>query len=107
MLEVVPSDPIQPASTYWNNVKDMNITNKGLEISLDYQHRNTGGFSYALGGNVTFINNKVEDSPFTILTTGSASGSGLTGATINGMINGYPIGTFYMQKFVGIGTDGL
>lgn len=107
LLEVVPSDPIQPASTYWNNVKDMNITNKGLEISLDYQHRNTGGFSYAVGGNVTFINNKVEDSPFTILTTGSASGSGLTGATINGMINGYPIGTFYMQKFVGIGTDGL
>lgn len=107
LLEVVPSDPIQPASTYWNNVKDMNITNKGLEISLDYQHRNTGGFSYALGGNITFINNKVEDSPFTILTTGSASGSGLTGATINGMINGYPIGTFYMQKFVGIGTDGL
>jgi iron complex outermembrane receptor protein len=49
----------------------------------------------------------VEDSPFTILTTGSASGSGLTGATINGMINGYPIGSFYMQKFTGIGDDGL
>jgi iron complex outermembrane receptor protein len=49
----------------------------------------------------------VEDSPFTILTTGSASGSGLTGATINGLINGYPIGSFYTQRFLGIGDDGL
>jgi iron complex outermembrane receptor protein len=107
LLEVVPSDPIQPATTYWTNVEDMNITNKGLELSLDYQHRNANGFSYGLGGNITFIDNVVEDSPFTILATGSAEGSGLTGATINGMINGYPIGTFYMQKFVGIGDDGL
>ncbi len=107
LLEVVPSDPIQPATTYWTNVEDMNITNKGWEIALEYQHKNNDGFSYTVGGNVTFIDNVVEDSPFTILTTGSASGSGLTGATINGMINGYPIGSFYMQKFTGIGDDGL
>jgi TonB-dependent starch-binding outer membrane protein SusC len=107
LLEVVPSDPIQPATTYWTNVEDMNITNKGIEIALDYQYRNTSGFSYGVGGNITFIDNIVEDSPFTILATGSASGSGLSGATINGMINGEPIGTFYMQKFLGIGADGL
>jgi TonB-dependent starch-binding outer membrane protein SusC len=107
LLEVVPSDPIQPATTYWTNVEDMNITNKGIEIALDYQHRNTNGFSYGVGGNITFIDNIVEDSPFTILATGSASGSGLTGATINGLINGHPVGTFYMQKFLGIGADGL
>ena len=53
------------------------------------------------------MDNVVEDSPFTILTTGSASGSGLTGATINGLINGYPVGSFYMQRFLGIGSDGL
>ena len=107
MLEVVPPDPIQPATTYWTNVKDMHITNKGLELALDYQHQNESGFSYSVGGNISFINNDVENSPFTILTTGSASGSGLTGATINGLINGHPIGSFYMQKFLGIGSDGL
>ena len=107
LLQVVPADPIQPATTYWTNVKDMTITNKGLEIALDYQHRGTGDFSYNIGGNLTFLDNIVEDSPFTILTTGAADGSGLTGATINGMINGYPIGTFYMQKFIGIGPNGL
>lgn len=107
LLKVKPLDPIQPVTDYWTNVKDMTITNKGLEVALDYQHRDEGGFSYGVGGNVTFIDNVVEDSPFTILTTGSASGSGLTGATINGMINGYPIGSFYMQRFLGIGPDGL
>jgi TonB-linked SusC/RagA family outer membrane protein len=107
LLEVKPLDPIQPATDYWTNVKDMTITNKGLEIALDYQHQRESGFSYGIGGNITFIDNVVEDSPFTILTTGSASGSGLTGATINGLINGHPIGSFYMQKFMGIGPDGL
>ena len=107
LLEVVPSDPIQPATTYWTNVKDMRIINKGWEVALDYQHRSTTGLSYTIGGNFSYISNKVKNSPFTILTTGSASGSGLTGATINGLVNGYSIGSFYMQKFTGIGADGL
>jgi len=107
LLEVVPSDPIQPATTYWTNVDDMKIINKGLEVELDYQHRSIHSLSYGVGTNLTFINNKVQGSPFTILTTGSAQGSGLTGATINGLINGYSIGSFYMQKFKGIGDDGL
>ena len=107
LLEVVPEDPIQPANEFWTNVDDMEITNKGLELALDYQFNNTGGVSYGIGGNLTLIDNNVEGSPFTILTTGSASGSGLTGATINGLINGHPIGTFYMPEFIGIGPDSL
>lgn len=107
LLEVVPSDPIQPATTYWTNVKDMTITNKGLELALNYQFRKIDGFSYGIGGNVTFINNKVENSPYTVLTTGSASGSGLTSATINGYVNGEPIGTFFMKDFVGIDELGM
>lgn len=106
LLEVVPSDPIQPATTYWTNVKDMTITNDGLEIALEYQHKTPGGFSYSLGGNVTFISNDVQNSPFTILTTGGASGAGLSTATVNGYVNGYPIGAFYMKEFDGIGTNG-
>jgi len=107
LLEVVPADPIQPATTYWTNVKDMTITNQGIELSVNYQHRVKTGFSYGLGGNITFIDNVVENSPFKILTTGGASGSGLTSATVNGYVNGYPIGAFYMKEFAGIGADGL
>jgi len=107
LVEVSAFDPVSPAPTYWTNVDGMNIVNKGLEIALDYQYRNENGFSYSVGANATFIDNVVEDSPFTVLTTGAASGSGQTGATINGMINGYPIGSFHMLKFTGIGADGL
>ena len=106
LLEVVPPDPIQPATTYWTNVKDMTITNKGLELALGYQGR-AGNFTYGLGGNITFIDNVVEDSPYTVLTTGSAQGSGLTSATINGYVNGEPIGTFFMKDFTGIDENGL
>ena len=102
LVEVPAFDPVSPAPTYWTNVPDMTITNNGLEVALDYQHRNKAGFSYAVGGNLTFIDNVVEDSPFAVLTTGSVSGTGQTGATINGMINGHPIGSFYLQKFTGI-----
>jgi iron complex outermembrane receptor protein len=51
--------------------------------------------------------NKVENSPYKILTTGAAQGSGQTGATINGVLNGQPIGSFYLLEFTGIGEDGL
>ncbi len=107
LLEVVPVDPISPAPTYWTNVPDMTITNKGIEVALDYSKRNSEGFSYGFGGNATFIDNVVEDSPFTIVTTGTASGAGLTNATINGFVSGQPIGAFYMHTFTGIGPDGF
>jgi len=107
LVEVAAFDPVSPAPTYWTNVDGMNIINKGLELALDYQVRNNNGLSYSIGANATFIDNVVENSPFTVLTTGAASGSGQTGATINGMINGYPIGSFYMLRFTGIGSDGL
>lgn len=107
LLEVVPVDPISPAPTFWTNVPDMTIVNKGLEIALDYSKRNSEGLSYGFGGNATFINNEVKDSPFTIVTTGSAQGQGLTDATINGFVSGEAIGAFYMKTFTGIDENGF
>ena len=54
LLEVIPADPIQPADTFWTNVENMTITNKGLEIDLDYRHKTGSGFTYNVGGNITF-----------------------------------------------------
>ncbi len=42
LVEVPAFDPVSPAPTYWTNVPDMTITNNGLEVALDYQHRNAG-----------------------------------------------------------------
>ncbi|MCF1714113.1 SusC/RagA family TonB-linked outer membrane protein [Flavihumibacter sp. RY-1] len=106
LLQVPPADPVQPAATTWSNIKDMNIVNQGVEIDLNYQHRK-GPVNYTIGGNITFIDNVVKNSPYTVIPSGSASGSGLTSATINGYINGSPIGAFYLLDFTGFDRDGL
>ncbi len=107
LLEVVHADPIQPTSTYWTNIPDMEIKNTGIELSMNYKSNPSKDFTWNVGGNMSFIQNKVENSPYSVLTSGAAQGSGQTGATINGYINGEPIGAFYMKEFLGIGEDGL
>ncbi|KAF2336582.1 SusC/RagA family TonB-linked outer membrane protein [Flavobacterium ginsenosidimutans] len=107
LLEVAPTDPIQPTSKYWTNIPNMQIKNNGIEVALDYSSDKSKDFSYNIGGNISFTNNKVENSPYKILTTGGAQGGGQSGATINGVLNGQPIGSFYMLDFIGIGPDGL
>jgi iron complex outermembrane receptor protein len=107
LLEVVPADPVQPTSTYWNNIANMKIHNSGVELSLNYNSNEQRDFTYTVGGNITFIQNEVKDSPYSVLTTGAAQGAGQTGATINGYINNEPIGAFYMLQFDGIGENGL
>ncbi len=107
LLQVTPADPVQPSSEVWTNVKDMTITNKGLEIELNYRKKINNDLNFGIGGNVTFIKNNIKNSPYTIIPSGSAQGSGLTSATLNGYINGEPIGTFYLLQYTGIGNDGL
>src|SRR5699024_2380676 len=107
LLEVVPADPIQPTSTYWTNIPQMEIRNSGVEFTLEYRSDASRAFQYSIGMNVSTINNEVANSPYSVLTTGAAQGAGQTGATINGYINEEPIGAFYMLKFDGIGEDGL
>jgi len=107
LLQVTPADPVQPSAEVWTNVKDMEITNKGLEVELNYRKKINKDISFGIGGNVAVINNKVTNSPYSVIPSGSASGSGLTSATINGYINNQPIGTFYLLEYIGIGTDSL
>ena len=105
LLAVPPADPIVPAFTVWTNVEDMRIINQGIELELDYK-RIGKNFSYNLGGNFTYIKNKVENSPYTVISTGLAAGAGLTASPLNGYVNGEPIGTFYLNQWVGIGPNG-
>ena len=107
LLEVIPADPVQPAGSVWTNVEDMTITNSGVEFELAYRHTTKKGLTYGIGGNMTFMDNIVENSPYSVIPSGSASGSGLTSATINGYINNEPIGTFYLLDFIGFNAQGL
>jgi len=107
LLEVIPSDPVQPAGTFWTNVDNMKITNSGLEIDLAYRKSLANGIRFGLAGNITFIKNDVKGSPYSVIPSGSAQGSGLTSATINGYLNGEPIGTFYLKEFIGFDEKGI
>ncbi|MFC4219208.1 SusC/RagA family TonB-linked outer membrane protein [Flagellimonas marina] len=100
-------DPIQPTEKVWTNIPDLEIKNSGVELTLDYRGNFSEDFTYNVGGNISFTDNKVVNSQFEVITTGAAQGAGQTGATINGYINDEPIGTFYMKEFIGIGDDGL
>jgi len=107
LLEIIPSDPVQPASSVWANVANMQINNSGVELDLDYKLTTAGGWKYNVGGNLTLIKNEVVNSPYTVIQSGGASGSGLTSATINGYVNGQPIGTFFLKEFTGIDAKGV
>lgn len=107
LLKGFPADPVQPAQEYWSNIANMTVDNNGLEVELNYAKRINKDMSFSIGGNLTSIQNKVKNSPYTVITTGSAQGSGLTSATINGYVNGNPIGSFYLLKYIGIGANGL
>ena len=107
LLEVIPADPVQPATTFWANVAGMEIANRGVEFELNFRQRTGSGLSYELGGNLTLIDNEVTGSPYSVIPSGSASGSGLTSATINGYVNGQPIGTFFLREHTGFDENGL
>ena len=105
VLESSRIDPIQPTETLWSNVPDLKINNTGVELALNYNAQVGKDFFFNIGGNVSFIKNEITDSPFQILTTGRAEGSGQTDATINGFLNGEPAGTFFMKEFIGIDAN--
>lgn len=107
LLLIIPADPVQPVTTTWTNVENMSITNQGLEFDVDYRHKTSFGLNFNVGGNFTYLTNEVKNSPFTVIASGSATGAGLTSSTINGYVNGEPIGTFFLREWTGLDANGI
>jgi iron complex outermembrane receptor protein len=107
LLEIPPTDPVQPAVTLWANIPDMTVTNRGIEVDLAYRRKINKDISFGIGGNFSYIKNKVAGSPYSIISTGSAQGAGLTSAVVNGYINGEPVGTYFLKEFTGFDANGI
>ncbi len=74
------------------------IENKGLEIGVNYRNR-VKEFRYNIGGNISFVRNKV------LSIAGSEpilGGFGLSDGPLTKTEAGYPVGSFNLYKMVGI-----
>ncbi|MBX3241502.1 MAG: TonB-dependent receptor [Chitinophagaceae bacterium] len=107
LLSIPPTDPVQPSALYYSNIPGMAIDNRGIEIDLAYNKRVSRNLKLGIGGNASFMKNNVTGSPYQVIFSGYATGSGLTSATLNGYINGQPIGSFYLLEFIGIDQNGV
>lgn len=107
LLSIPPPDPVAVNALYWTNIKGMTVTNKGVELELEYRHVSKNGISFNIGGNITYLKNNIAGSPQQIIPSGTGAGAGNTGETINGFLNGEPAGTFFLKQYLGIGPDSM
>jgi TonB-dependent starch-binding outer membrane protein SusC len=76
------------------------VQNKGYEISLNWHDKPNKNFSYSIGANVTFNQNTVVG-----LNGGQPYVDGPVGADqpdVTLTNNGHPIGSYYVQKVIGV-----
>jgi len=77
-----------------------NVQNQGVELALNWHDRIVKDFSYSIGGNITFNKNNV-----TGLNGGQPFIDGPVGAAqpyVTKTASGHPIGSFYVQKVIGV-----
>ena len=89
----------------WTNL-DANVVNKGVEISLNALLVNTTDLTFNIGGNISFIQNILENFGG-VVETGMLHGQGISNTPSQRFVNGQPLNVFYMLKFEGLDAAGL
>jgi len=89
----------------WVNLPGQ-IINKGLELTLNGSIIETDNISWSLGGNATFIKNKVQNISG-IIKTGSLNGQGLSGVTTEVIQNGLPLFAMVTREYKGLDANGF
>lgn len=100
------TDPINATTSFWSNF-DMEIINQGIELDLNYLHQFGTDFFVEIGGNISYLDNEVQNLPVSLLSTGSLTGRGLSGETVQAVRSGLPIGAFWLLDFQGLDENGL
>jgi len=89
----------------WVNLPGQ-IINKGLELTINGNIVETDNISWSLGGNATFIKNKVQNISG-IIKTGSLNGQGLSGVTTEVIQNGLPLFAMVTREYKGLDANGF
>lgn len=89
----------------WVNLPGQ-IINKGVELTLNGVLIEKDDFNWSLGGNATFINNKVQNING-IIKTGSLNGQGLSGVTTEVIQNGLPLFAMVTRQYNGLDANGF
>lgn len=97
-------DPAAGAN-YWEN-QDCNVTNSGVELTINASLIEKEKMSWTVGVYASFIKNELTGYNGQDLFTGAISGQGLSGAFSQKQENGQPLNSFYMGRWLGIDKDG-
>ncbi|KQS32535.1 SusC/RagA family TonB-linked outer membrane protein [Pedobacter sp. Leaf194] len=89
----------------WVNLPGQ-IINKGLELTINGNIVETDNISWSLGGNATFIKNKVQNISG-IIKTGSLNGQGLSGVTTEVIQNDLPLFAMVTREYKGLDANGF
>lgn len=96
-----------PATRFFDNLPGT-VVNTGVEVSLNADIITTEDFSWEFGGNVSFLDNKMEDFPFgdNDFLVGATNGQG-GGVPTERIANNQPLFAYYLPIFTGYDSDGL
>ncbi|WP_055562730.1 SusC/RagA family TonB-linked outer membrane protein, partial [Hymenobacter sp. AT01-02] len=103
----IPGYPAAPggSSVIWANLDGI-IVNKGVELLAGITAFDTQRFGLSFAANATFVKNEVSGLPATlVIQTGTLSGQGLSGVTIETIQNGSPLNGFYLPNYNGINAS--
>ncbi|TRX24033.1 SusC/RagA family TonB-linked outer membrane protein [Flavobacterium franklandianum] len=85
-----------------------NLTNTGVEVSLNYKAIETNDLTWELSGNVAFLSNTIKNlGAANIYNVGAIHGQGLSDAYVQRIQDGYPLYTYYLPTFSGYNAAGI
>lgn len=105
LLFQFPTIQPAPASFYWINLPG-NVVNSGVELSLSSLVIDKEKLSWTIGGNVSFLNNELQDYNGPTVPYGEVFGQGASDATSQLLANGQPLNSFYLRQHIKIGENG-
>ncbi len=97
----------------WTNLKNTRITNKGVEMSVNYKIVKTDDFELEIGGNGTYNKSKATGvtadgyNQVNGIITGTISGQGLSDVRAQGHFDGQELYQFNLYQFRGFDANGL